>query len=414
MLLRKFILLSFLLLFQGIIAQETIKTMFYNVFDFPSAPPANKTERLKNILQNYEPDIFMVCEIENEIGADLILNNSLNFDESLYERAPFFPNQSGDSEIQQMIYFKSSKFSLETVDVIETTVRDINRYQLKLKSEDQGSNPLFIDIYVAHLKSSQGTANQQLRLQMVTELMNYLNDVDPESYVIFAGDLNVYTASEPAYQFLLDQNNSITFKDPIDAPGSWNTNPNFAFLHTQSTRLSNGGFGGGAGGGLDDRFDFILLSENMFDNPELTYIDSSYKAFGNNGNCFDNRIDSPDCDGDFGADLRSDLYWVSDHLPVVLNLQTDRVLATNQSITNTELIKFPDGNSTLTYLNIQVDSSIQFEVDFKVFNVLGQKIQSIPNNGQTNYSIDISTLSQGMYYLTTTSHNNKTYKFIKK
>ncbi len=411
--LKKIFLLSLLILVQGAFAQETIKTMFYNVFDFPSAPPANKTERLKNILQVYEPDIFMVCEVENEFGADLILNNSLNFDEVLFERAPFFPNQSGISEIQQMIYFKSSKFSLETVDIIQTTVRDINRYQLKLKSDDQATNPLFIDIYVAHLKSSQGTANQQLRLQMVTELINYLNDVDPDSYVIFAGDLNIYTATEPAYQFLLDQNNSITFKDPIDAPGNWHTNPNFAYLHTQSTRLSNGGFGGGAGGGLDDRFDFILLSENMFDNDELMYVDNSYKAFGNNGNCYDNRIDSPDCDGEFGADLRSDLYWVSDHLPVVMELQTDRVLTTNTTV-YTELIQFPNGNMTDDLLLVQVHPSIQYEVDFNVYNVLGQKILSIPNNGQTEFSIDISALSKGLYYLNSTTQNNKTFRIIKK
>ncbi|MCR9183026.1 MAG: T9SS type A sorting domain-containing protein [Flavobacteriaceae bacterium] len=413
MLLKKIFLLFLLLLVQGTFAQETIKTIFYNVFDFPSAPPANKTERLKNVLQIYEPDIFMVCEIENDFGADLILMNSLNFDEVLYERAPFIPNQSGPSEIQQMIYFRSSKFSLETVDVIQTTVRDINRYQLKLKTDDQGTNPLFIDIYVAHLKSSQGTANQQLRLQMVTELINYLNTIDPDSYVIFAGDLNVYTASESAYQFLLDQNNSITFKDPIDEPGSWNNNPNFAFLHTQSTRLSNGGFGGGAGGGLDDRFDFILLSENMFENEELMYVENSYNAFGNNGNCFKNRIDSSDCDGDFGADLRSDLYWISDHLPVVMELQTDRVLSTNTTA-YTELIKFPNGNMTSNLLQVNVHPSIQFDVDFNLFNVLGQSILSIPNNGQTDFSIDISTLSKGLYYLTTTTQNNKTFKIIKK
>ncbi|MEX0997313.1 MAG: T9SS type A sorting domain-containing protein [Flavobacteriaceae bacterium] len=411
--LKKIFLLSLFLLVQGAFAQETIKTMFYNVFDFPSAPPANKTERLKNVLQFYEPDIFMICELENDLGADLILNNSLNFDEVLYERAPFIPNQSGPAEIQQMIYFRSSKFSLETVDVIQTTVRDINRYQLKLKSDDQGTNPLFIDVYVAHLKSSQGTANQQLRLQMVAELINYLNNVDPDSYVIFAGDLNLYTASEPAYQFLLDQNNSITFKDPIDEPGSWNNNANFAFLHTQSTRLSNGGFGGGAGGGLDDRFDFILLSENMFDNEELMYVENSYKAFGNNGNCFNNRIDSSDCDGDFGADLRSDLYWISDHLPVVMELQTDRVLSTTTTAYS-ELIKFPNGNMTANFLQVQVHPSIQYDVDFNVYDVLGQKILSIPNNGQINLSIDISALSKGLYYLTTTTQDNKTFRIIKK
>lgn len=411
--LKKILLLALFLMFQGIFAQETIKAMFYNVFDFPSAPPADKTDRLKNILLGYNPDIFMVCEIENDFGADLILNNSLNFDAPVYERAPFIPNQSGPAEIHQMIYFKSSKFSLETVEVIQTTVRDINRYKLKLKSDDQATNPLFIDIYVAHLKSSQGTANQQLRFQMVTELINHLNTVDSDSYVIFAGDLNLYTHTEPAYQLLLNQANNITFKDPLDAPGNWHTNQNFAFLHTQSTRLSNVGFGGGAGGGLDDRFDFILLSENMFDNPELKYVENTYKAYGNNGNCFDNRIDSEDCDGAFEQSLRDDLYWVSDHLPVVMELQTDRVLAIENQVANQDLIRFINGNIVENELQLWVDESLKNDVSFTLYSILGQKILSIPNNNQSSYIINTSYLSKGFYYLKT-NQNLQTYKFLKK
>ena len=51
--------------------------------------------------------------------------------------------------------------------------------------------------------------------------------------------------------------------DPINTPGSWNNNEDFRGVHTQSTRTSSSGFGGGAGGGLDDRFDFIMVSQNL-------------------------------------------------------------------------------------------------------------------------------------------------------
>jgi endonuclease/exonuclease/phosphatase family metal-dependent hydrolase len=414
MFLRKFILLSFLLVFQGVIAQETIKTMFYNVFNYPSAPTPNRAQILSDILDEYQADIFMVCEVETQAGAVDILNDALNNTSIIYEKAPFVINQSSNSPLQQLVYFKSSKFSLELSEVIVNNVRDINRYKLKLLSEDHQTNPLYIDLYVAHLKSSPGPANRQIRLEMVQEFTATLGDLDPNSYVIFAGDLNLYNATEPAYQELLSVDNPITFVDPLDAPGAWQDNPNFAYLHTQSTRLSNAGFGGGAGAGLDDRFDFILISENMLDSPELMYVEDTYKAFGNNGNCLNNRIDSADCDGDFGQALRSNLYWMSDHLPVVMNLQTDRVLSTNTSITNVELIKFPYGNMTNQNLAISVDPSIQQEIEFNIFNVLGQNIKSIPNNGQTDYSVDVSTFPQGIYYLTTTTQNIKTFKFIKK
>jgi endonuclease/exonuclease/phosphatase family metal-dependent hydrolase len=414
MLLRIFTLLSFLLLFQVGIAQETIQTMFYNVFNYPSAPTPNRAQILSEILEEYQPDIFMICEIETEEGADDILNNALNIYSIDYERAPFVANQSGPSELQQMVYFKSSKFSLELSEVIVTGVRDINRYKLKLLSEDHQTNPLYIDLYVAHLKSSPGPANRQIRLEMVQAFTATLSNLDPNSYVIFAGDLNLYNATEPAYQELLSPENPITFADPLDAPGAWQDNPNFAYLHTQSTRLSNAGFGGGAGGGLDDRFDFILISENMLDSEELMYVEDTYKAFGNNANCLNNRIDSPDCDGFYDQALRSRLYLMSDHLPVTMNLQTDRVLSSSTAISQVELIKFPKGNMTLNYLTIRVDPSIQQEIEFKIFNVLGQKIHSIPNNGQTDYNVDVSLFSKGIYYLTTTTQNNKTFKFIKK
>ncbi len=408
------LLVPMLLIFHGVLCQETIKTMFYNVFEFPDAPPQNREILLKDIIQSYDPDIFMICELQTDLGADLILDNSLNVNNIVYERAPFVSNQSGPAELQQMIYFKSDKFSLETTDVITTNVRDINRYQLKVNTDDQATNPLFIDIYLAHLKSSTGTANQQERLQMVTALTNYISNLDLNSYFIFAGDYNIYTASEPAYQHLLNPAGDVTFKDPLNAPGSWQDNSNFAYLHTQSTRLSNAGFGGGAGAGLDDRFDFILLSENMFNNPELMYLADSYKAYGNNGNCLNNRIDSVDCDGFYDQNLRDKLYFMSDHLPVVMDLQTDRTILSNPGLTHTRLVRFPRGNMANDNLYIQVDPSIQEEIGFEIFNVLGQRIKSIQNNNATDYNVNVSGFAKGIYYLTSTHQGNTTYKFIKK
>ncbi|WP_339610729.1 T9SS type A sorting domain-containing protein [uncultured Planktosalinus sp.] len=412
MALNKYILFLLLVSFQGVFAQETIKTMFYNVFDFPSAPPSNRPELLKNILNTYQPDIFMICELENEFGADLILNNSLNSTSTTYSRAPYFDNQSGNAELQQLIFYKSEKFTLAAIDIITTTVRDINRYRLLLHTDDQSTNPLYLDIYVTHLKSSTGTSNQQLRLQMVTQLTNYLAAIDSDSYVIFAGDLNVYSASEPAYQHLLDPDNSITFADPIDAPGSWNNNASFSYLHTQSTRLSSSGFGGGAGGGLDDRFDFILISENMLDNPEMMYVENSYKAYGNNSNCFNDRIDSPDCNGVFEQSLRDNLYLMSDHLPVVMELQTDRTLSTS-TIAFLEPITFPKGTITSDVLELKVSNEIKNQLDFHIYNVLGQQIKTIYNSNTQQVNIDVSGVAPGIYYLKVSPYN-KTYKFIKR
>lgn len=410
---KRSIQLLFILFTFGLNAQETIKTMFYNVLDFPAAYPNNRAEILRDILDEYEPDIFMVCELQNEYGANLILDISLNSDGEKYRMAPFEPTQSGDPDHLQMIYYRKGMFTLVTSDVIPTPVRDINYYQLKLSTEDQDSDPVLFDIFVTHLKSSQGTANKQLRLEMVQQLTNRLETVDPNSHVIFAGDFNFYTHSEPAYQELLDPTNNIVFVDPIDRPGSWNNKPEFQDIHTQSTRTSSGPFGAGAGGGLDDRFDFILVSENMMTDPKLRYIPETYKAYGNNGNCFDNSINSPDCSGDFSAELRENLYNMSDHLPVVMDIETNKNIVLSSQDFATEVPISLEATLVNEKLNIRLGSNVFGNVSFEVYNTIGQKLLEYRSENNQYISVDISLLANGIYYLKSNIPNAPTFKFVK-
>jgi len=244
-----------------IYAQETINTMFYNLLDFPEAPPSNRADILKAIVDDYQPDLFMVCELQSEAGADIILNTSLVTQDNRYMRANFIPNQSSSfAGLQQLVFYNSKKLILDDLTVITTSIRDINHYIFKLNTPDVATNPIYLDVFVAHLKSSQGIDNEILRLQMVVEFTDFLSSIPTDHFVLFAGDLNLYTSNESAYQELLDPSNSIVLKDPIDRLGGWHNNASFQDIHTQSTRISNNEFNDhGAGGGLDDRFDFILF-----------------------------------------------------------------------------------------------------------------------------------------------------------
>ncbi len=404
-----FILLSF-----SLTAQETINTMFYNLLEFPEASPGGRSEILRNIFSEFEPDIFMVCELQSEEGADEILNISLNYDTNQYARTEFVANQSGEADLQQLIYFKTDKFSLESSEVITTSVRDINKYVFKLNTVDQQTDPVQIYIYVTHLKSSQGSTNQNLRLDMVTEFTNDLEALDPDSFVIFAGDFNVYTSSEPAYQELLDTTNAIVMVDPIDTPGSWHDNDSYQDIHTQSTRINSGPFGAGAGGGLDDRFDFITISENMTSDPKMNYVANSYKAFGNNGNCFNLDISDESCLGEFNQQLRNSLFSMSDHLPVVMQLETNKeFILSSSDFTRVEdfLLEktFVDDYLTITTQNIEILNST-----FSIYNTLGQKVKVLHNLDSSSKNYNISNLKSGLYYIKSDLHNNSTIKFIKK
>ena len=407
-----FIFLSLLFFSISCFSQNTIKTMFYNVLEFPELNP-NRITLLQDILQDYSPDIFMVCELQSQEGADVILNVGLNSNgNSNYSAAPYFENQSGGGDLQQALFYRNDMFVLENTEIINTPVRDINKYTLLLNTESQDTNPIRIYAYVTHLKSSQGSANQQLRLSMVEAFVNDTEQLEDDAFVLFAGDFNIYTSTEPAYLEILDQTNSVAMEDPIDTPGAWNNNEDFREVHTQSTRTSSSGFGGGAGGGLDDRFDFIMVSQNMMTNPNLQYKTDSYKAYGNNGNCYNNNINDINCGGVYNQIIRDALYNMSDHLPVVMELETDQEIVIlevpQQQLAQPFSLKRTLVSDVLTIYAPQWDTQND---TFRVYNSLGQEILDFKINATTT-AINIAQLAKGVYYITNKS-SNQTLKFLK-
>lgn len=397
-------------------SQETINTMFYNIFRFPSSNPANRELILRDILDEYQPDLFMVCELETEIGADLILNTSLQNLPS-FQRADYFTNTSSNTDfLQNMVFFNSKKLELIGQQIHQTNYRDINQYTFRLNTQEANSNPIYLEVFVAHLKSSTGTANQQLRLAMVEVFTEALEDLDPNSYVLFAGDFNFYTSSEPGYQKILSLENAIQMVDPINTLGSWNNNANFKHIHTQSTRVSNSGFGtganAGASGGMDDRFDFIMMSDNFNTSSDFYYVEDTYKAYGNNGNCFDQSINSEDCSGEYSFELRDDLYWMSDHTPVVMQFETTQTFLSKPVYVQKPMMWFNSPNYGSSYVELGINSQQLNSENIYIYNLLGQKVRSVVIGEQDNILLDISGLSNGMY-LIKTDRNTEVLKFIK-
>ena len=390
---KKIILLYILSLAIGVSAQENLNLVFYNLLNYPQAPPSNRDQILSFLVEEMQPDLFMVCELESENGSNDILNVSLNFDTIRFEAAPYVNNTSSGSNLQNQLYFDKNKFELVETSIVQTSLRDINRYRLKLRTEEE----LFIEVFVAHLKASQGEDNEAIRLSMVEDLIDFLDTIDPTVPVIFAGDFNLYSSQEPAYQALLNTANPIPFIDPIDTPGDWNNNAAFEAVHTQSTRISNDEFDDfGAGGGLDSRFDFIVMSPTLFDADEpIRYIEESYDAFGNNGNCYNMRIDDTDCDGFYDASIRALLYQMSDHLPVVAQLEADATFLPPLSLEDVGTIA---AQKTLVsdYLELRLNNVPQVSV-IHIYNNLGQKLKEVAVTG-VNARISVSNLSNGIYF----------------
>lgn len=417
--------------FLSLQAQEVINLAFYNVLNYPQAPPANREQILSEIVEELNPDIFMICELESASGGVDILNNSLNAFNDVYSSAPYQNNTSSTSDLQQLLYYNRNKFELDATDIIETSVRDINRYRLKLITVDASTNPQYLEVFVCHLKASQGGQNELLRLDMVEGFTDYLSTLNPNDPVIFAGDLNLYTSTEPAYQELLNSSNPIVIKDPIDSPGDWNSNASFEFLHTQSTRISSAEFNDfGAGGGLDSRFDFILMSENLLDpDADIHYIDGTYEAFGNNSNCYNNRIDNTNCSGVFSQSTRDLLYQMSDHLPVIAQLETEEQFLSTPEVIQEQSMWFVSSNVADTAIEIAFAKlligqtgahskplGLQSTQPFPIFVVLydqtGRRITKIKVK-EDRMKIAIDAFADGVYYIHLEGTLNKPLKFIK-
>ncbi len=404
--------------------QTRIKTMFYNLLNYTSDTESqNRTPHLKTILDVVSPDIFLVCELKNLSGSDYLFNNAILPHNNHFTKATFVNAQSG-GDLQQMVYYNSDKLILENSNIIPTSTRDINHYTFKINTVNAATNPIKVEVFVTHLKASRGSANRQKRLESVEEFIRELERIPANSYVLFAGDFNFYTSNEPGFLKIIDTNNDIIITDPInrlcpsfpnngndyydadyDSTYFWN-NQSFKDIHTQSTRTSAGS--DGAGGGMDDRFDFIMMSKNFTTSSDLFYINGSYKSIGNNGNCYNSYVSNSNCSGAFSQNLRTAIYNFSDHLPVVMEIETPENTLSTNNILNP--ISFISKNVILENIQIKINSSITINT-IKVYNQLGQKVKEIATTNKKRIDINISGFTKGVYYLKADSF--KPIKFIK-
>jgi hypothetical protein len=249
------------------------------------------------------------------------------------------------------------------------------------------------------LKASQGSQNEQQRLAEVQALRQVTDNLPPGTDYIVCGDFNIYYSNEPAFQELLNPSNTGYVLDPIDTPGDWHNNNSFAPIHTQSPRTRQ--FGGGANGGMDDRFDMILVSQSVSDSGGIQYINSSYLSYGNDGFHFNDSINAPP-NLAVSQEVADALHYASDHLPVICELEFE-------SLTNivSDEFNIPDGfkvkqfpNPFNATTNIQITIPTSDIVTISIFNSVGQLIKfeerSI-TSGIYTYYFDAANFSSGIY-----------------
>ena len=320
------------------VSGSDVRVMTYNLLNF--SDDDNREMHYISILESVLPDLIVVQEVVGQTGFTHFQSDVLDvFQNGQWSSAPFI-NQSAQQDIA--LFFKHDIFSFVSTGAVATAQSSGTRDVIEWSMVHDMSEIEF-NIYGVHFKASSGSSNAQQRLAEATILRQHLNSLSG-SYFIVAGDFNIYSNSastEPAFNMLTGEsdNNGGRLFDPIDRIGNWHNNSLFSDVHTQSPRTTS--FGGGANGGMDDRFDWLFVSESILNGQSrMVYIDDSYTAFGNDGNHFNDAINSGN-NFSVSDQIADALHDASDHLPVYMDIWFDDLVFTDRGVVITEIMANP-------------------------------------------------------------------------
>jgi len=394
---KKITLLSSLLFFfLQLKSQDTLTVMVYNLLTYGSSgnsslSPSVKNPNLKTIINQILPDIFGVNEVaNNSLYCDNILVNVLNQDGRNYFKRASYSNQT-NSTLVNMLFYNSNKVELSNQYFINGGIRDMMLYKLYYKTPNPIVDTTFLYVCLVHLKAGNTSSDVSSRNNETQAIMNYLNNMNLPSNtnLMIMGDMNLYTSSEAAYQNLTTHTNTtIRFFDPINRPGGWSNDSNFKDIHTQSTRI-NSEADGGVGGGLDDRFDHILMNQNLINgNNNIKYVQNSYKAFGNDGNRFNGAINTSNTS--VSQAVANALYSMSDHLPVIAKLSVNSLTSNFTSYIN-------ENQWIVTTNFISISNPNILNGELKIYDILGNEIYHRIIQNENPFQLDINHLPEGIY-----------------
>ena len=352
----------FILLSMSWLAASTVRIMTYNLLNFEDEN--DREDDFIAIIDFIEPDLIIAEEIVSQTGFSHFKSDVLDVLEPDVWSSAAFTNQSASQDIA--LFYRHDHFTFISTDVVYTAQSSGTRDVIEWIMVHNQSSVQF-NVYGVHFKASSGESNAQERLQEATILRTYLNNLN-ENYFIVAGDFNIYSngsSSEPAFDMLTgdaDNNNGRLF-DPIDRIGHWHNNSSYSDVHTQSPRTTS--FGGGAPGGMDDRFDWLFLSVAILDeSSEMHYVEDTYWAVGNDGNHFNQAI-NVGTNSSVSDAIADALHEASDHLPVYMDVWFDDLTYNDAGIVITEIMPNPgavsDSYGEWIEIHNTTDSTIDIE-----------------------------------------------------
>ncbi len=313
------------LLGMGQAQEDTVTLMNYNILNYPGSTP-ERHEYMRKVVHYSEPDLVLANEVISRSGVEILLDSSFNrFGVTKYDTARFIDGQDTDN----MLFYNSDLFGLASQDTIQTQLRKIDHYKVFYRDTGLGSthtDTSFLHLFALHLKASSSSSDEQQRAQEASKMMDYIDQLPDTAEVIAAGDYNIYEpTSEPAWTELMDPSHTNALQDPLNTSSDWHNDPQYASIHTQSTRTSGcTGTAFGATGGMDDRFDLNLVDDDVLNGTgRYELITSSYHALAQDGQHFDECITANPQVTIVPDSIVQSVHNMSDHLPVLMDLHFD-------------------------------------------------------------------------------------------
>lgn len=235
--------------------------------------------------------------------------------------------------------------------------RQTMRYQFRPVGYDTTAD---FYVYASHFKASTGAANEAERNNEARVIRADADALGQGANVIYSGDFNFYSSSESGFQTLTGTGNGQAF-DPVSRVGGWSGSNTYKDVHTQSPATTSV-FNGQVTGGVDDRFDFQLITGEVRDSRGFDYLAGSYWAFGNTATHAINQAISTGSAATLAARIPgyttsqasavlTALTQVTDHLPVVADYQLPAKMTATLVPPPSRVIRGAAVSGTLTVAN---------------------------------------------------------------
>lgn len=396
-------LLLLLGLTQTLAAQDSVRVMTYNLLRYGAAgincTPTGVTTRntwIRGIMELAKPDIFGVNEIGPSSGPTSPSNNMLvNILQPInpaYRATTITYNSFQD--VANMMYYNSDKIGLAQEAVIpEPTLdlRDINYYKFYYKGPGLAlGDTTFIEVVQVHLHAS----HEPSREAQTGAIMHFLDSLGRPGNFIVQGDFNLDGSTPQSFQNMVAHSNpDCKMNDLLGLTGNWHGNANCRPSMTQATD-PNPNNPCGSGGALDDRFDHIIVSNDIFNNTaDLRYIPGTYWVMGNPY--------APNAP--VGTTVESYIKLMSDHHPVIIDLEVSRAVANAEprAVEDLMRLRMNPAEGSLR-LRLALEAYQGHECAIELVSLNGQVVKAWPIQAQAtaqDLELDAAGIPAGAYFL---------------